>query len=105
MTARRAKKGPGRYWVAFWLATFLVVAAGVLLRQKAAFDTAGRLRQLKEARGALEARQAELERRIRMASTAEALTPKVAKLGLAVPPDTASTILLLGAGAGETRSR
>lgn len=105
MTARRAKKGTGRYWVAFWLCDLPGRCRRVLLRQKAAFDTAGRLRQLKEARGALEARQAELERRIRMASTAEALAPKVAKLGLAVPPDTASTILLLGAGAGETRSR
>ncbi len=93
MARQRAK---GRYWVAFWLAFFLLVAAAVIARQKTALDTAGRLRGLRETRGALEAAQAELERRIRVASTAEALVPKVARLGLVLPPDTAATILVVG---------
>lgn len=92
----RKKKATGRYWVGFWLTLFLVVAGVVIARQKAAFDTAGRLRKLRETRAALEANHAELERRIRMASTAEALLPKVAGLGLALPPDTATTILVVG---------
>jgi hypothetical protein len=93
MAKRRAR---GRYWVVFWLGFFLLVAGAVIARQKAALDTAARLRTLREARGALEAAQAELERRIRVASTAEALAPKVARIGLALPADTASTILVLG---------
>jgi hypothetical protein len=94
MAVKRAK---GRYWVVFWLALFLAVAAGVLVRQRAAYATADRLRKLKETRGALEARRAELERRIRVASTAQVLLPKVARQGLALPPDSATTILTVGA--------
>jgi cell division protein FtsB len=90
------KRARGRYWVAFWLAFFLVVAAAVVRRQKAALDTAARLRTLRESRGVLEATQAELERRIRVASTAEALLQKVARSGLSLPADTATTILVVG---------
>ena len=93
MAKRKAK---GRYWVAFWLGFFLVIAAAVVGRQKTALDTAGRLRALRESRGVLEATKAELERRIRVSSTAEALSPKVARSGLHLPPDTASTILVVG---------
>jgi hypothetical protein len=92
----RRNKGRGRYWVAFWLGLFLLVAGVVIARQKAALDTAGQLRKLKERRGALEASQAELERRITVASTAEVLLPKVAKLGLTLPHDSMSTILVIG---------
>jgi hypothetical protein len=76
---------------------FLVVATAVVARQQAGFEAAATLRRLKESRGALEARQAELERRIRVASTAEAILPKVARLGLGLPHDTASTIIVVGA--------
>ncbi len=90
------KRVRGRYWIAFWLALFLVVASVVVARQRVAYDTADRLRKLKETRGALEARRAELERRIRAGSTAQALLPKVQKSGLTLAPDTAATILSVG---------
>ncbi len=90
------KKPKGRYWIAFWLGFFLVVAAAVVGRQKAALDTAARLRALRESRGVLEATQAELERRIRVSTTAEALLPRVARAGLHLPSDTATTILVVG---------
>jgi hypothetical protein len=92
MSRRKAK---GRYWFVLWLGVFLLVATAVIARQKAALETASRLRKLRETRGALEAAQAEFERRIRVASTAEALLPKVAKLGLGLPADTAATILVV----------
>lgn len=98
------KKAKGRYWVAFWLGLFLLVAGAVIARQKAALDAAARLRKLRETRGALEAAQAELERRIRVSSTAEALLPRVARLGLVLPADTASTILVVGREAGRDTS-
>ena len=102
----RRKRATGRYWVGFWLTLFLVVAGVVIARQKAAFDTSARLRKLRETRAALEANHAELERRIRIASTAEALLPKVAGLGLTLPPDTATTILVVDPRpAIETRPR
>jgi len=90
------RKGRGRYWVGFWLGFFLLVAGAVIARQKSALDTAARLRSLREFRGTLEASRAELERRIRVASTAEALLPKVSRIGLHLPADTASTILVVG---------
>ncbi len=93
MVVKRAK---GRYWIAFWLGLFLLVATVVVARQRLAYDTADRLRKLKESRAALEARRAELERRIRVGSTAQALGPKVQKAGLMLAPDTASTILSVG---------
>lgn len=99
MAARRSR-ARGRYWVAFWLATFLAVAAIVLIRQRAGFDTAGRLRTLKERRGSLEAQAAAYNRRIGVGKTAEALAPKVARLGLYPAPDSATTTLKI-VGAGE----
>ena len=101
--AARKSKARGRYWVAFWLGAFLAVAAIVLIRQQAGYDTAGRLRSLKATRGVLEAQQAGLERRIRVASSAEALAPKVARPGLAPAADTSSTILKVVAGTGPER--
>jgi hypothetical protein len=89
--------------VVFWLGVFLLVAAVVLARQRAAYATADRVRKLKETRAALEARRAELERRIRVGSTAEALLPKVAKVGLGLPSDTATTILTVGSPNTRTR--
>ncbi|MBM4188694.1 MAG: hypothetical protein FJ206_15425 [Gemmatimonadetes bacterium] len=90
-----SRKGRGRYWFALWLAVFLLVATAVIARQKSALETAARLRRIRETRGTLEASRAELERRIRVATTAEALLPKVARLGLGLPADTAGTILVL----------
>ena len=102
MVARKSR-ATGRYWAAFWLALFLAVAVIVLIRQQAGFDTAGRLRSLKATRGVLEAQQAGLERRIRVASSAEALAPKVARIGLGPAIDTASTILKIVGGSGPER--
>ncbi len=92
--ARRGK-ARGRYWLAFWLVGFFFVAAVVLVRQTASYEIAARLGKLKEAHGALDALQAQTERRIRVASTAQALRPKVARLGLTLPLDTATTLLVL----------
>lgn len=89
------RKGRGRYWFALGLAVFLLVATAVIARQKSALETAGRLRRLRDSTAALEASRAELERRIRVATTTEALLPKVARLGLVIPSDTAGTILVI----------
>jgi len=89
----------GRHWVVFWLALFLAVASAVMARQRAAYRVADQLRAARETRAALEARRAELERRIRVGSTAQALLPKVGRHGLGIAPDTASTILIVGSEA------
>ena len=87
------KKPKGRYWVVFWLAVFLVTASVVVSRQKSALDTAARLRTLRAERGALEARRADLDRRIRTASSLPGIQAKVGALGLRVPADSQSTLL------------
>ena len=86
----------GRYWVAFWLALFLAVAMVVVARQQTALQVAGRLTKLRTQRHELEARRAGLIGEISTASSKEVLGPKVAKLGLGPPADTASSILGLG---------
>ncbi len=78
----------GRHWVLLWLLVFLGGALIVVGRQTAAFRTARRLRELREIRGSLEARRAELERRIRVASSREVLVPVARRgLGLHEPAD------------------
>jgi hypothetical protein len=78
----------GRHWVLLWLLVFLGGALIVVGRQTAAFKTARRLRDLREIRGSLEARRAELERRIRVASSREVLVPIARRgLGLHEPAD------------------
>lgn len=93
-----AVKGKGRYWMLLWLAVFLAVALVVVARQKAGLETAGRLARLRETRAALEASRAELERRIKMASSAAALGAKLADQGLAIRQDTAYTYLRVDGG-------
>lgn len=66
----------GRHWVMLWLVLFLLVAAAVQVRQTSAFRTARRLAGLREERATLEARQADLERRIRDASSRPVLGRK-----------------------------
>ncbi len=102
--ARRGR-ARGRYWLAFWLVLFFAVAATVLLRQTASYDVAARLRELKKTRGGLEALQAQTERRIQVASTAQVLLPKVSRFGLGVPLDTAVTILMVDDSTGSGRPR
>jgi hypothetical protein len=78
----------GRHWVIAWLLVFLGGALIVVGRQTTAFRTARRLRELREERSSLEARRAELERRIRVASSREVLVPLAKRaLGLHEPVD------------------
>jgi hypothetical protein len=73
----------GRYWVMLWLALFLGVAAIVTARQTAAIKTAGRLEKLRDEHRSLQARRAELERRIHQAESRQVLGRKaVDSLGL-----------------------
>jgi hypothetical protein len=70
----------GRHWVLLWLLIFLGGALVVVARQTAAFRTARRLRDLREERSSLEARRADLERRIRLASSRQVLVPIAERL-------------------------
>jgi hypothetical protein len=78
----------GRHWVVLWLLVFLGGALVVVARQTAAFRTARRLREMREERSSLEARRAELERRIRVGSSRQVLVPIAQRvLGLHEPAD------------------
>jgi cell division protein FtsL len=78
----------GRHWLMLWLVVFLITAAAVVSRQTAAFREARRVRELREQRMALEARRADLERRIREASGRRMLVPRAEReLGLHLPAD------------------
>lgn len=78
----------GRHWLVLWLVIFLGGALVIVARQTAAFHTARRLHDLREARSSLEARRSELERRIRVASSRQVLVPLAKRdLGLHEPAD------------------
>lgn len=78
----------GRVWLGLWLLFFLLVALTVVARQRAALQSAASLNRLRTERMALEAVQAELERRIRQGQSRQILVPKVkARLGLREPSD------------------
>lgn len=77
----------GRYWVMLWLLLFLGVATIVVVRQRAGLDTARRVAALRADRAALEARLADLERRIRDGSSRKVLVPRAESLGLHSPSD------------------
>lgn len=77
----------GRFWVMLWLLLFLGVATLVVVRQRAGLDTARRVAALRADRGALEARRADLERRIRDGSSRKVLVPRAESLGLHSPSD------------------
>ena len=78
----------GRHWVLLWLLIFLGGALMVVARQTVAFRTARQLHDLREERSNLEARRAELERRIRVASSRQVLVPIAQRaLGLHEPAD------------------
>ena len=92
----------GRHWVLLWLLVFLGGALIVVGRQTVAFRTARTLRELREVRGSLEARRAELERRIRVASSREVLVPVARRsLGLHEPAD--SEFVLFAVPSAATR--
>lgn len=91
----------GRHWVMLWLALFLGVAAAVQTRQTASFRTAQRLGALRRERATLEARQADLERRIREASSRPVLGRKAQEdLHLHFPRDSEQAPLPLPAPPG-----
>jgi cell division protein FtsB len=78
----------GRHWLVLWLLIFLGGALAVVARQTAAFRTARQLHDLREERSSLEARRADLERRISMASSRDVLVPVARRsLGLHEPAD------------------
>jgi len=78
----------GRHWVLLWLLIFLGGAVAVVARQTTALQTARRLHDLREDRRSLEARRAELERRIRLASSRQILVPMAKRsFGLHEPAD------------------
>jgi hypothetical protein len=78
----------GRHWLMLWLVVLLCVLIAITARQTAGFRTARRLRELREERLGLEARRAELERRIRLGSSRQVLVPAAERnLGLHQPSD------------------
>jgi hypothetical protein len=77
----------GRHWLMLWLLIFLCALLAITTRQAAGFHTAGRLRELREQRLALEAQRGELERRIRMGASRQVLVPAARVLGLHEPAD------------------
>lgn len=88
----------GRHWVVIWLLIFLCVLVAITTRQTAGFRTARRVRELREERLALEARRADLERRIRLASSRQVLVPVAERLlGLHEPSDSEFVLFALPA--------
>lgn len=91
----------GRHWVMLWLALFLAVAIAVQWRQTASVRTARRLAALRLERASLEARQADIERRIRDASSRAVLGRTAQEdLHLHFPRDSEQAPLPLSAPAG-----
>lgn len=93
----------GRHWVLLWLLIFLGGAVAVVTRQTAALRTARRLHDLREERGSLEARRADLERRIRVASSRQVLVPMAKRtFGLHEPADSEFVLFPVPAAPGES---
>jgi hypothetical protein len=93
----------GRHWVLLWLFIFLGGAVAVVARQTAALQTARRLHDLREERRNLEARRAELERRIRLASSRQILVPLAERtFGLHEPADSEFVLFPMPIDPGET---
>lgn len=81
-----------------WLLIFLGGALAVVARQTAAFRTARQLHDLREERSSLEARRAELERRISIASSRDVLVPIARRsLGLHEPADSEFVLFVVPA--------
>ena len=96
----------GRHWLILWLLIFLGSALGVVARQTAAFRTARQLHDLREERSSLEARRAELEQRISVASSRDVLVPVARRsLGLHEPADSEFVLFVVPAimSAGQER--
>jgi hypothetical protein len=96
----------GRHWMILWLLIFLGGALAVVARQTAALRTARRLHDLREERSSLEARRAELERRIRIASSRQVLVPVAERfLGLHEPADSEFVLFVVPAPATAGQAR
>ena len=93
----------GRHWLALWLLLFLGVAAAVITRQRAAILTAGRLAELRDRRGVLEANRAELLREIGRATSREVLVPRMERAGLHLPNDSENTRVSVDTTAADSR--
>jgi cell division protein FtsB len=92
----------GRHWVAVWLLAFLAVAWIVIARQTSAIRAARDLAALREEYGNLAGHGADLERRIRAATSRAVLQRRArGRLGLRLPTDT--EIILLPVPSGEQR--
>ena len=85
----------GRHWVALWLVFLLAVLTWVVARQTSAVVASTELGDLRNQRSALEARKADLERRIRQSRSRSVLIPKAESLGLRLPADSEIIILQL----------
>jgi len=85
----------GRHWLAIWLVALLAALWAVIARQTASLNAARALTDLRADRANLEGQRAELERRIRTASSRAVLLPRAQRLGLRLPAD--SEIILLPA--------
>lgn len=84
-----------------WLLLMLCALLAITTRQTAGFRTARRLRELREERMALEARRADLERRIRVGSSRQVLVPIVERaLGLHEPADSEFVLFALPPAGG-----
>src|SRR5215204_1842127 len=93
----------GRHWVLLWLFIFLGGAVAVVARQTEALQAARRLHDLREDRRNLEARRAELERRIRLASSRQILVPLAERtFGLHEPADSEFVLFPMPLGPNET---
>ncbi|HWB43071.1 MAG TPA: hypothetical protein VG500_17535 [Gemmatimonadales bacterium] len=85
-----------------WLIGFVCVLLAIATRQRAGFHAARRLGELREERLALEARRADLERQIRVASSRQVLVPLAERtLGLHQPSDSEFTLLPVAPAAAE----
>lgn len=83
----------GRVWVTLWLIFVLAILAWVVARQTSAVVSAGELDELRNQRSLLEARRAELLRRIREGESRAVLVPRAESLGLRLPADSEIVIL------------
>lgn len=93
----------GRHWLLLWLLIFLGGAVAVVARQTAALQTARALQDLREERRSLEARRADLERRIRLASSRQVLVPMAKRtFGLHEPADSEFVLFPMPLAPGET---
>ena len=94
----------GRHWLIVWLAVFLGTAVVIVTRQSTAYRVARRLHDLRETRSALEARRADLERRIRLGSSRQVLVPLAERnLGLHQPSDSEYVLFVPPGPAREQR--